>query len=427
MGLHIFSSKLGGHVDIPSSKSHTLRAILFASLACGESHIKNPLYSGDTQSMITACRQFGAVITVTKKLITILGVSGNPRAPLHEIDAGNSGQVLRYIAAVCATINATTTITGDNSICSSRQIQPYIAGFDQLGASCISLYNNSFAPIEVSGVFSSGTIFVNGMDSQIVTGLLIALSQVEGTTNIMVASPGETPWIDLTLNWLAKLQIEYSNTNYTHYTVTGKKVIQAFDYDVPGDLSSISFPLVASIITRSSITIGNCDLSDVQGDKAIIPILQAMGADISYNDTTKILSSRPCSSICGGVWNINHCIDAVCILAVMACFATSPVELTGASVARHKESDRLLCICLELRKMGATIDVTADGLKIQPSILRGGSVCSHNDHRIAMSLIVAALASSGDSVIDNVKCIDKSYYSFISHMESLGARFGAGL
>lgn len=414
-------SKLCGNILIPSSKSHTLRAILFASLAQGQSTIRRYLNSPDTDAMVNACQLLGAKIQVNPDELVIEGTSGKPSVPNNVINAGNSGQVLRFIAAIAALTEGYTVLTGDASIRNLRPVQPLLDGLKGLGVFAVSTQGNGTAPIIVKGTLQGGRTQLNGKDSQPVSALLIAGAFAKKETIIDVSDPGETPWIDLTLHWLQKLGIGYKREGYTQYILSGNTAYSGFEYTVPGDFSSCAFPLVAALITNSEIGLHNLDMQDIQGDKALIPLLQTMGAKIVIDENERILHVMPSGKLQGAKINVNAYIDALPILAVLACFAQGDTTIYGAAIARKKESDRISAITQNLIAMGASIQELEDGLKISPMPLRGARVKSFSDHRIAMALAVAGIgAVSGETNIEDVQCVSKSYPEFLVAMQRLG-------
>ncbi|MBV8801942.1 MAG: 3-phosphoshikimate 1-carboxyvinyltransferase, partial [Gammaproteobacteria bacterium] len=349
MHYRIKRSYLKGCIAIPPSKSHTLRAILFASLAHGKSVIQHYLHSPDTTAMITACRALGAQITISPKELIIIGTQGKPKIPNDIIDAGNSGQVLRFIGAVAALTPGYTVITGDNSVRNNRPIQPLLDGLKQLRVFAVSTKGDNTAPIIIKGPLVGGTTTLSGEDSQPVSGLLIASAFAKNQTVIYVKNPGEKPWIDVTLSWFKRLGIPFQQYDYTQYVVPGNASYSGFEYTVPGDFSSCAFPLVAALITRSEITLTNLDINDIQGDKILIDILKQMGALIEIDSANYAVHVKPSHSLTGKNINVNNCIDAIPILAVLGCFAQDETILTGATIARKKESDRLSAITQELK------------------------------------------------------------------------------
>ena len=422
----VTASKLQGTIKIPPSKSHTMRAILFASLANGQSMIHNYLHSPDTEAMISACRQMGAQITVSQDLLIIVGVNGKLKTPDNIIDAGNSGQVLRFIGAIAGLTPAFTIITGDHSIRSNRPIEPLLEGLRGLGATALSSKLNGYAPIMVQGPLLGGTTHLDGTDSQPVSGLLIAAAFAPKESTINVNNPGEKPWIDLTLSWFDRLGIKYKHTDYKQYIIYGHSKYDGFEYHVPGDFSSCAFPLAAAIITNSCITLENLDLDDSQGDKALINTIQAMGGLIAIDKNNKSINTHGLGNFLGQEIDINNYIDALPILAVLGCFAQGNTIITNAAIARKKESDRLATITQELRKMGADIEEYEDSLKITCSPLTGAQVDSYNDHRIAMALTVAGLTTKHPTRVNNVECISKSYPNFLTSLHQLGAQIEVG-
>ncbi|MCH9689997.1 MAG: 3-phosphoshikimate 1-carboxyvinyltransferase [Gammaproteobacteria bacterium] len=418
MRYKISHSKLSGSVIAPPSKSHTLRAILFASMAQGSSKIFNYLKSPDTQAMLDACQKLGAHIKQADDLIEIIGVAGKPRIPDDVINAGNSGQVLRFIAAIAALTDGHVVLTGDHSVRFNRPVTPLMKGLSDLGARCATTKNDDHAPIIISGPIASGHAVLDGADSQPVSALLIASAFLHGTTTIHVENPGETPWVGLTLAWFDTLGIQYSHTDYADYIITGGSVVSAFEYTVPGDFSSIAYPIVAALITQSHIKIKNIDMLDAQGDKQLIQTLQNMGAKITVEKTALVI--HPSGQLIGCDIDVNDFIDALPILAVVGCYAKGTTRLLNAGIARKKESDRLAAITLELNQMGANIIEQPDALIIQEAALHETSLNAHHDHRIAMSLTIAALGCKMQSTVHGALCIKKSYPDFFENMKSLG-------
>ena len=414
------ASTLNGHITVPTSKSHTMRAILFASLAKGQSRVESYLRSPDAQAMISACRKFGANIQQKDDFLLIDGVAGKLMVPDDVINAGNSGQVLRFIGAVAGLIDRYTVITGDPSIRHNRPAAQLLSGLRQLGAMAESSRGDDFAPLIIRGPIKAGRVEIEGVDSQPVTGLLIAASLLEGTTSVTVKNPGERPWIDVTLGWFDRLGVKYSNNDYRRYQITGKSYYEAFQYTVPGDFSSIAFPIVAALITGSEITVGPVDMSDTQGDKKLFPVLETMGAEFEYDEKKLSLKVKPCHGLTGREININDFIDALPILAVIGCFAAGETHITGAKIARMKECDRIHAICAELQKMEANIEEHDDGLVVRQSKLQGAWVESYRDHRIAMALSVAAMIAEGRTSINDIDCVDKSFPGFMDTMVEAG-------
>ncbi len=418
---YISPSSIRGTIAIPPSKSHTLRALLFGLMGNGKTIVRNPLNSPDTFAMVEAIRMFGAAVNMSDSEITIEGINGKIQSAENVIDAGNSGQVLRFIGALAGLSPNYTVITGDRSIRYNRPIKPLLNALTQLGAMANSMRQDGYAPIIIKGPMKPGSVTLQGEDSQPVSGMLIATSFLSGKSEISVDNPGEKPWIDMTLTWLKRLNLRVDNHNYTRYTVHGEGSYEAFDIVVPSDFSSAAFPIAAAIVTDSELVLSDIDMNDCQGDKKLIEVLIGMGAKIEIDDQKKQLMVKKGSELKGMELNINDYVDAVTILAVIGCYAEGTTRIVNAAIARKKESDRISSICTELKKMGASIEETSDGLIISHSPLYGAHLKSYADHRIAMSLSVAALGANTDSRIDGVECIAKTFPTFARDLSDLGA------
>jgi 3-phosphoshikimate 1-carboxyvinyltransferase len=415
----ISPSKLSGQYRVPSSKSETLRAILFASLATGESIVQQFLPSPDTEAMIRAVTLLGAKVVKEDSDLKISGLGGIPQFAEDVIDCGNSGIVLRFIGALAGLIPNYTVLTGDASIRHNRIVTPLLDGLTQLGAQAVSSRGDGFSPIIIKGPITANCAIIDGTDSQPVSGLLIAAAFAPYPVEIRVLNPGEKPWIDLTLSWFDRLGIPYVRNGHRSFHLQGNAVVSPFTYQVPGDFSSAAFPICAALITDSDLTIHNLDMNQFQGDKAIIPILQKMGAQITVDNNQVIV--RKGSRLRGVKIDINDFVDALPILSVVGCFAEGETEIVGAEVARNKESDRIDSMAQELTKMGAKIEQRSGGLIIKQSPLHGAALNSHRDHRILFSLSVAALAASGITTINGVSCGAKTIPNFHKDFQSLGA------
>jgi 3-phosphoshikimate 1-carboxyvinyltransferase len=415
-------STLKGSLIVPPSKSHTLRAILFAALAKGTSRIEQFLPSPDTTAMIEAVRQLGAEVKIVKNALEICGFKGNPKPAKDVIDCGNSGQVLRFIGALSALLPHYTILTGDASIRENRPLKPLLEGLHQLGAFTVSSRNNGYAPVIIKGPLTKKSATLDGQDSQPVSGLLIAGAFATHPIELHVIDPGEKPWIELTLNWFQKLGILYQRQGYTYYRMQGNAKIESFNYTVPGDFSTAAFPIAAALLTNSELTLYNLDRTDCQGDKIIISILQQMGARFVIDTQKHTLVVQKGATLKGITIDINDCIDALPILAVIGCFCEGRTDIVNAAIARNKESDRIHSMAHELRKMGACLEEHPDGLTIYPSKLHGAKLTTYNDHRIALSLTIAALGAQTPSKIHNVGCIAKTYPQFYEAFTEIGAR-----
>lgn len=400
-----------GEAWVPASKSHTLRAILFASLAHGRSVITNYLHSPDTESMIRSCRLFGSRIEKTQSTLTIYGTS--PRFPTSGvIQAQDSGIVFRFLTALSALSSHPVCITGSQTLL-NRPILPLLSALGSLG--CV--YHRTIdESVVIRGPLQTGHTEVIGSDSQYASALAIACSLGEGPFSFSIKQLKEKPWFDLTLWWLRKTSIPFSYEK-DRFVFPGQATPFPFSYHVGGDFSSAAFLLAAGLLSHAPIRLMGLSMSDPQGDKEVFKLMKTLGAQISFKENSVTISP---SVFMGGDIDMDPFIDALPILAVLACFAKTPTKLYNAEGARNKESNRIAAITQELQKMGAHIVATHDGLLITPSKLHGARLFSHNDHRIAMALTIAAMYASGSSEILSTGCVQKTFPHFPTVLRSLG-------
>jgi 3-phosphoshikimate 1-carboxyvinyltransferase len=393
-----------------------MRALLFALLSQESSIIYNPLPSPDTEAMIRACQLLGAEVSCFSDRIE---VRGGMRPAEDVIDCGNSGLVLRLVGAACALLPSYTVLTGDHSIRHRRKVLPLLEGLNGLGASAVATRGDGYAPIVIRGPLKGGATHISGEDSQPVSGLLIAAAIAAHKTELFVQNPGELPWVSLTLSWLDRFGIPYENHNFEHYKIGGGAVIPGFTYTVPGDWSSALYIIAAALTTGSEITLHGLDFNDPQGDKEVVTLLQSLGATISMDERS--LTVRRGAQLKGGHIDVSPFIDAITLLPVLACTAAGPTHIYGGAIARSKESDRIQSIVSELKKMGAHIEETQDGMVVHPSELRGAKVSCFEDHRMALALSIAALAAKGPSEIVGTETVLKSFPGYFQVLKNLGA------
>ena len=417
----IKQSVCSGKVRVPASKSHTLRAILLASLASGKSFIQNPLLSPDTADMIRACQTMGAMIEWRDDTLCIQGVAGCPIFQSHAIDVGNSGLVYRMITALAALSPEWITIDGDDSIRTRRLIQPLLDSLMTLGARVEYLKDNGHAPFRIRGplqLHEHHRVEITCIDSQPATALiLLAACLPEGLTlNILKCQ--EWPWLHVTFHWLDQLNISYTR-HQSEVTIHPSQWIQGFDYTVPGDFSSALFPMLGAIITGGQVQLEGLIPDDPQGDRAVIDTLIDWGASCHWQEQSLYVSAQ--SRLSGGVINLSHCIDALPALMILGSQCHQGIQFTHYQSARFKESDRVYSGLKGLYALGGHAVLTDECITVQHSVLTGGVELSvESDHRLAMAWSIAGLVSEAPIVLRGVECVDKSYPGFHAMLAECG-------
>jgi 3-phosphoshikimate 1-carboxyvinyltransferase len=407
--------KLSGSLTVPGSKSHTIRALLIASLADGESIVHSPLDSADTRSCLTVCRALGAEILEETDRWLISGTSGKPVAPEEAIDVGNSGTSLYLGAGAAALAEGRTVLTGDEQI-RKRPIQPLLDALTGLGADAESKKSNGCAPVLIRGPVKGGKTSIECPTSQYLSSLLLSLPLAEGDSVIDVPLLNEKPYVEMTLAWLDRQEIRYERKGYEQFTIFGGQRYSSFESTIPGDFSTATFFLCAAAITGSTITLNNLDMSDAQGDKEVAEILARMGCLVTIQERSITITGK---KMRGRRIDLNAIPDALPALAVTACYAEGTTELVNVPQARLKETDRIAVMREELSACGAEIEERPDGLIIRHSPLKGGTVESHGDHRVAMALAVGALGADRPVAIHNAEAVGVTVPEFFPLLTSL--------
>lgn len=420
MRLSAKKSRLRGTIAIPASKSHSIRATAIASLAKGQSFVRNPLISDDVISAVKCYSLLGAKIDCTdKKCWKITGTGGKLKAPVEIIDVGNSGTTLRLATGSASLLpkGQKATFTGDSQI-QTRPIQPLLDSLNELGAKAKTLKNNGSAPLEIEGQIKGGKTTIECFTSQYLSSLLLATPLAQEDTEIIVPLLNEPDYVKISLDWLDWQGIKYENQNMKRFIVKGGQSYKNFDKQIPADFSSATFFLCAGAILDADITITGLDFSDSQPDKAVADYLKRMGANIEITPAGVHIKS---SQLKGIDIDMNRTPDALPAMAVTAAFAHGTTRFLNVPQARKKETDRIKCMAQELTKLGAKVEELPDGLVVRGSKLKAAQLDGRGDHRIVMALGIAALAIEQPCTIDTAEAMNVTFPDFVKLMKQLGA------
>jgi 3-phosphoshikimate 1-carboxyvinyltransferase len=416
-------SRLQGDVAIPGSKSHTIRAVAIASLAAGQSRIEAPLESGDARSAVNAFTALGAQIDCRPGMWTVQGTGGELRAPEDVIEVGNSGTTTNIAVGSAALVRkGLTVLTGDHQI-RRRPSGPLLQSLNELGAHAESTRGNGCPPLVIRGRLKGGTTTIECKSSQYLTSLLINCPLADGDTVIQVPVLEEKPYVEMTLDWLSRQGIKLERDGLSEFRIPGKQSYQAFTRRIPADFSSATFFLCAGAIGNNEVTVQGLDLTDPQGDKAVLDYLRQMGAQVEVLPAG--VRVRP-GQLRGCRLDLNATPDALPMMAVLACFAAGTTTLANVAHARIKETDRIRTMREELTKLGARVTELPDGLVIEQSRLAGGEVNGHGDHRIVMAMAVAGTAIKGETTIQTAEAAAVTFPTFVDCMRRLGAEIIQG-
>ncbi len=414
----VISSKTGlkGNIKIPGDKSISHRAVMFGSLAKGDTVITGFLRGDDCMSTISCFKKLGINIDVTEDKVIVHGKGlKGLSAPDEILDVGNSGTTIRLISGILSAQNFDSTLNGDASI-QKRPMKRVINPLSQMGAD-IESTNDGYAPLTIHGKKLKSIEYTMPVASaQVKSSILLASLFAEGTTviNEPVASRDHT---EIMLNYFGA---DIKNNNGV-ITSTPVEELYGKDLEVPGDISSAAFFMVAGLIVPNShIIIENVGINPTR--TGIIDALKSMGGYVEILNERKSggelvgdievkTSKLKATTLEGSI--IPRMIDEIPVFAVAALCAEGTTIVKDATELKVKESNRIATMSEELGKMGVEIEETDDGMIIKGNQrLKGATVYSHLDHRVAMSCAIAALVADGDTTITDADCVAISFPNF---------------
>jgi 3-phosphoshikimate 1-carboxyvinyltransferase len=332
---------------------------------------------------------------------------------------GNSGTTLRIAmgSAALAGTDQTTAFTGDEQI-QTRPVGPLMDSLNDLGAKCISLKNNGKVPVEITGKLTGGKTTIAATTSQYLSSLLLCAPLASKDTEIDVTLLNEPGYVQMTLDWLDKQQIEYENQQFRKFKIKGNQSYKPFDSTIPADFSSATFFLCAAAMSAENVTLLGLDFTDSQPDKAVVDYLKAMGADISIDSNLVMIKAAPLK---GTELDMNKTPDALPAIAVTAAFAEGTTKLFNVAQARSKETDRIKCMAQELKKLDIEVEELPDGLIIVGSKPKSAELHGWADHRIVMALSLAGMNLEKKCIIDTAEAISVTFPTYVELMKNIGA------
>ena len=411
-------NNIKGTFTVPGDKSISHRSVMLSSLAEGTSHISGFLTGEDCLSTVSCFKKMGVEIEIDGTNVTVHGKGLNGLTkPTETLDVGNSGTTLRLMTGILAAQKFESHITGDSSI-QKRPMDRVNAPLSLMGASIKGCGGEKlYAPLTVEGKNLKAIEYTLPVASaQVKSAIILAGLYADGKTTI-IEPEATRDHTEIMLNYLGADIKKDGNK----ITVKPVKELYAKDITVPGDISSAAYFMAAGAVCPSSdVTITNVGINPTR--TGIITVLENMGADISILNERTVCGEKVAdinvktSKLKGTVVEgdiIPKLIDEIPVIAVIACFADGKTVIKDAQELKVKESNRIKTVVGELKKFGADIEETDDGMIINGSKeLKGTVVESHNDHRIAMSMAIAALMAEGETTIKNSECVDISFPNY---------------
>lgn len=424
------SPRLRGSVRPPSDKSLTHRAFLFAAMAgSGPSRIENPLLGEDCLATVDCLQELGADIEIFEagefaSTPFALVTPATWTSPDVSLDCGNSGTTMRLLAGVLASKpGLDARMVGDASL-SRRPMRRIVDPLRLMGASI----DGETPPLTISGRLLSGIHYMSPVASAQVKSCLL-LAGLSATGETWVSEPSMSR--DHTERMFEALGIDLMSEGDLAVGVRGGQTLDALDFDVPGDISSAAFLLVAGLLVPGSEVILTA-VGTNPTRTGILDVSRQCGAEV-WLENERETSGEPIGdvivratpqlapfTISGDL--VPRLVDEIPVLAVLATQCEGTTTIRDASELRVKESDRIETVASGLRAMGASVETFEDGMAITgPTPLRSTTIDAEGDHRIAMAFAVAGLIASGDTTILNSQSVRTSYPEFEEHLRALQA------
>lgn len=394
---------LSGQVTPPPSKSYAHRAILCAALANGESVIENLVLSDDIAATLSAVKTLGAQYTIGENSVVIAGIGSFANKAV--IDCNESGSLLRFMIPICLAFGGTFRFIGRGKL-GTRPLDVFEECFHRDGIIYKNESTDTALDCTVSGVLKGGEYSLDGgVSSQFITGFLYAMACCDAPCVLHITgTPVSIGYIDITLDALRAFGIQIEHKDYKTFFLKGSRSFTPCTYQVEADYSQAAFFAVANFL-GNHIQINGMKYHSLQGDRVILDFL-------------RILSSSEAAEL---VFDAENCPDIIPIFSVACALRRGKTIIKNAGRLRIKECDRLHAVCEELNKLGACVTEGRTSLQFEgvPSFT-GGTVFSHHDHRIAMSLAIAATRCREPVYIQSAECVKKSYPTFFQDFMMLG-------
>lgn len=412
-----------GEITLPGSKSLSNRVLLLAALAQGSTKVTNLLKSDDVSHMLNALTKLGVSLRVSASgsECQLQGLGGAfKRDGTIELFLGNAGTAVRPLTAALCLSAGQFTITGEPRMY-ERPIADLVGAMRLLGAQVQYLKDDGYPPLAIQGTkLSGGQVTIKGnISSQYLTALLMVAPLLESSLRIDV--DGELvskPYIDITLDTMAKFGVQVHNNNYQSFEIDGGQHYRSpGHFMVEGDASSASYFLAAAAISGGKVKVHGIGKSSVQGDAAFAKVLELMGAEVDYeNDAVSVTGT---GALRGVDVDLNHIPDAAMTIATAALFAEGQTCIRNIYNWRVKETDRLSAMAIELQKVGAQVEEGKDFICITPpQVLKSAAIDTYNDHRMAMCF---SLAAFGDVpiTINDPGCTSKTFPDYFEQFNRL--------
>jgi 3-phosphoshikimate 1-carboxyvinyltransferase len=414
-------NRIEGEINPPADKSITHRAVIIGALAKKGLRINRALISGDTLSTVDCFRKLAKEITIKGNEIYVS--PGPLKEPLDILNCQNSGTTARLLAGLLAAQPFFSVIDGDSSL-RQRPMKRIVEPLSLMGARIFGRQEGSFLPLSIKGGELQAIDYELPVASaQVKSAILLAGLFARGQTTVREKIKTRDHLERMLQYFGQEISLEEKAVK-----IRGKNEIEGGEVAVPGDISSAAFLITAAVlIPRSRLIVRQVNFNPTR--TGFIKKLVQMGARLSvlnlreeYNEEVADLEVRfsELKAVEITAEEVPSLVDEIPLIALLATQAEGVTRIRGAKELRYKECDRLHALYLNLRRMGARIEEQEDGLIIEgPTRLKGAEGQSFNDHRLAMTLVIAALIAEGETSVDNLDCIQISYPEFWQHLKAI--------
>ncbi|MGF1935488.1 MAG: 3-phosphoshikimate 1-carboxyvinyltransferase [Nostoc sp. ChiQUE02] len=402
-------------VEIPGSKSLTNRALLVAALAEGDSILENALFSEDSEYFAKCVEQLGIPITLNPHLaqIEVAGRGGDIPAKQADLFVGLSGTTARFISALVALGNGEYRLDGVPRM-RERPMGDLLTVLQTGGATVNFEGNSGFMPYTIySKGFVGGNFSLKAnQTSQQLSALLMITPYAQQDTSIEVEGTlVSQSYIKMTCRLMADFGVEVIQIGDNQFQIKAGQRYQARHYTVEPDASNASYFFAAAAVTGGRVRVKHLTKQSCQGDILWLNVLEQMGCQIKDSDDyTEVTGPKQLQGI---DIDMNDISDLVQTLAAIAPFASSPITIRNVEHIRYKETDRILAVVTELRRLGVKVEESADRLKIEPGPITPAAIETYHDHRMAMAFAVTGLKVPG-IVIKDPGCTAKTFPDYFT-------------
>ena len=409
----IDKSEIGGKVSAPPSKSYTIRGMMCAALARGNSHIINPLSSDDTEAASEGLGRVGIDIHKENGSWQVKG--GIFHQPEGDLFCRDSAATLRFMTAISSLVPGSCRLTSGASL-SKRPIKPLLNALAQLEVDC---REEGDSVVVHGGKLKGGKVEMWGdISSQFVSALLLVSPLAEmGTTINLTTAPESKPYLKMTLDCLKRFGVEVKAAEDLRRFDIHRQEYKPAAYEIEGDWSSASYFLALGAVS-GWVEVTNLNQESLQGDRIMLNLLQDMGTDVSVSGNSVTVRQSKLKAITA---DLNNCIDLLPTMAVLAAVADGRSSFTGIGRARLKESNRIMALRDGLERMGVLVTEEEDKMTIEGRQPSGSNIDSFGDHRIAMAFSILG-SVAGNTIIAGAECVAKTYPEFWQAFESLGGK-----